>query len=307
MFRRRRLWGDVGTAVTSNAMSRFAFALRPKWIFGHLIVLALVVTFVNAGFWQLRRLDQRKAYNREVAANLSAPIEPVDRVLPIGSTFADVPHRLNHRVTATGHYLIDQEIVISGQASVEGVPGVWIVSPLQLADGRILLVNRGWLPSTGQITSPPANARPPSGSVKVTGLISQTQVADPGESPERDVKNQRSFLRIDVARLQRQFSSPLVPAFLQRTTQRPTDPGPQVPQPLPLPTLTNGPHLNYAMQWFSFTGIALIGYPLLLWMVARDRKRSNDRDDVPPEDLPEGAFIDDDGVVDLTGVDADRR
>lgn len=287
-------------------MARYSFALRPKWIFGHLIVLVLVVGFVNAGFWQLRRLDQRRAYNREVAANIAAPVEPVAKVLPAESTFADVPRRLDRRVSATGHYLVDQEMVIIGQASAAGVPGVWIVSPLRLDDGRVLLVNRGWLPSTGQITSPPADARPPTGRVTVRGLISETQVQAAGESPERDGAHQESFLRIDVARIQHQFDARLVPAFLQRTSQTPSDRGALVPQALPQPVLTDGPHLSYAFQWFSFTGVALVGYPLLLWMMGRDRGRNGPEGEDSPTDLPEGAFVDEDGVVDLTRVDADK-
>lgn len=288
-------------------MSRYSFALRPKWIFGHAIVLVLVVVFVNAGFWQLRRLAQRRTYNREVAANIAAPVDPVSNVLPVGSTFADVPARLDRRVSASGHYLVGQDVVIVGQASDASVPGVWIVSPLKLDDGRVLLVNRGWLPSTGQVTSPPLAARPPAGPVTVNGLISETQVQTAGQSPERKAAHQESFLRIDVARMQRQFDAPLVPAFLQRTSQNPADPGKLPPQNLPAPVLTDGPHLGYAFQWFSFTGLALIGYPLLLWIVARDRDRKGEAGDEPPIDLPEGAFVDEDGVVDLTGVDANRR
>ena len=126
-------------------------------------------------------------------------------------------------------------------------------------------------------------------------------------SPERKSAHQESFLRIDVARIQRQFGARLVPAFLQRTSQRPADAGKQSPQELPLPVLTDGPHLSYAFQWFSFTGVALVGYPLLLWLVARDRARKGAGGDAPPDDLPEGAFVDEDGVVDLTRVDADKR
>ena len=127
-------------------MSRFAFALRPKWILGHLIVLALVAMFVSAGFWQLRRLHQRRAFNAEVAANMAAPVAPLDEVLPVGSTFADVPSELDRRVRVTGRYLVDQEVVIIGQASADSIPGVWLVTPLETDDGRIVLVNRGWVP-----------------------------------------------------------------------------------------------------------------------------------------------------------------
>lgn len=283
-------------------MSRFAFARTPKWIFGHLIVLALVVGFVNAGLWQLRRLDQRRAFNASVEHNMARPVVPIQDVLGPRATFAEASTQLNRRVSVTGRYLADDEIVISGQAN-NSVPGVWAVSPVLLDDGRVVLVNRGWIPSTGTITKPLADARPPTGRVVVTGLVSETQTAIPGESPERSATRQSNFLRIDIARIQKQFGRRLVPAFVQRTSQVPTDAGKVVPVELPIPELDDGPHLSYAMQWFGFTLMALIGYPILLFSVARDRKRKGDTPS--DEDIPEGAFIDEDGVIDLTGIPSD--
>jgi cytochrome oxidase assembly protein ShyY1 len=282
-------------------VSRYAFALKPKWIFGHLLVLLLVVGFVNAGLWQIRRLHQRQDFNHQVVANLDAPVAPVDEVLPRTTDFADVPDLLNRRVTATGHYLIDDAVVINAQASPQGVPGVWIVTPLQLDDGRVLLVNRGWLPSTGPMTEPPADARPPSGKVTVTGLVAETQTPTDGESRDTTGAHQRSFLRIDIARIQKQFSEPLLPAFVIRQSQTPSDIGSRPPQNLDPPTLTNGPHLSYAIQWFGFTAVALIGYPFLLWFISRDKRDESD-EGPDPDDLPPGAFVDAEGVIDLTGV-----
>ena len=46
----------------------YRFLLRPLWILSHLFVLACVVAFVSLGLWQLRRLDERKAYNAQVRA-----------------------------------------------------------------------------------------------------------------------------------------------------------------------------------------------------------------------------------------------
>ncbi|HET8930964.1 MAG TPA: SURF1 family protein, partial [Acidimicrobiales bacterium] len=292
---------DGGRSLTG--VSRYAFALKPKWIFGHLLVLVLIIGFINAGLWQVRRLHERQAFNEQVVANMEAPIASVDGVLPPGSDRSDVGDVLNRRITASGHYLIDDEVVINAQASPDGVPGVWIVTPLQLDDGRVLLVNRGWLPSTGPMTEPPADARPPSGEVTVSGLVSQSQAAAEGESAETDKARQGSFLRIDVARIQRQFSETLVPAFLLRRAQTPPDAGTQKPQNLAPPELSNGPHLSYTLQWFGFTLVALIGYPMLLWMIGRDREKEGpNRDDAAADDLPPGAFVDADGILDLTGV-----
>ncbi|MBS1847221.1 MAG: SURF1 family protein [Actinobacteria bacterium] len=282
-------------------MSRYAFALKPKWILGHAIVIAMVIGFVSAGFWQISRLHQREAYNNHVVANMEAPIAPVGEVLPKDADFATTTRELNRRVTATGRYLADQDILITAQASPDSIPGVWIVSPLLLADGRVLLVNRGWLPSTGTITRPPADTRPPSGIVTVVGLVSETQTKSEGESPETNHAYQPTFLRIDVKRIQRQFTQPLLPAFLLRQAQKPADVGSGQPHNLAVPELSSGPHLSYAIQWFAFTLLALLGYPMLIWLIGRERQRTP-AGPIDPETLPEGAFVDEDGTIDMTAV-----
>ena len=52
----------------------YRFLLKPRWIAFHVLVLALMVTMVNLGFWQLRRLDERRAANREVSTRTAAAV-----------------------------------------------------------------------------------------------------------------------------------------------------------------------------------------------------------------------------------------
>src|SRR5690606_1234437 len=66
--RRRRSLGIVAGA---------RFLLRPLWLLSHLLVLALVVTMVNLGFWQLDRLDQRRDRNAVIEARQELPSVPV--------------------------------------------------------------------------------------------------------------------------------------------------------------------------------------------------------------------------------------
>lgn len=290
-------------------MSRYAFARRPKWIFGHFLVLLVVVSFVNLGFWQLRRLDQRRAFNAVVERNERAPVQPVGAVLSADATPAEVDSLLERRVRATGRYLVDAEVLITGQA-LNGQPGAWIVTPLKQADGSIVLVNRGWIYDNGGLSSVPPGARAPSGDVTVEGLITKTQTAEGLQRQATASGKLDSLARVDVARIARQLDGTVLPAFITRTSQSPADSGQIVPTTLPPPELSEGPHLNYAMQWFSFTLLTLVGYPLLLRKVAKDEERiasgQGPRTTPRPEDLPEGAFIDDDGVIDMTGV-ADRQ
>ena len=88
--------------------------------------------------------------------------------------------------------------------------------------------------------------------------------------------------RADVARIAKQLPYPIVPAYVQLQTQQPPQSGIQ-PRVLPEPVLDEGPHFSYAVQWFIFTTIALVGYPLILRRKARDTEREDD--DLDAEDL----------------------
>src|SRR6476646_4810149 len=105
-------------------MSRYRFALRPRWILSHLLVLVLVITMISLGFWQLRRLHERRTYNASVRANESQTAEPVEDVLHAGDP-ESVGHDLNfRRVSATGTYDTDNEIIVRAR-SLDETPGVW--------------------------------------------------------------------------------------------------------------------------------------------------------------------------------------
>ena len=70
----------------------YRFLLRPLWILSHLFVIGVVVLMVNLGFWQLRRLDERRTANAEVTSAMALPAEPLSALVPAGvaATHADV-------------------------------------------------------------------------------------------------------------------------------------------------------------------------------------------------------------------------
>lgn len=265
-------------------MEKYRFALRPKWIFGHVLVLVLAVTFINLGFWQLRRLHQRKAFNHLVEVNQSRPRVPVGRALPRGSDHSQAKRDQGRPVRARGRYENDRTLVIRGQ-SVNDVPGVWVVTPLVLDDGRAVLVNRGFYANNGAVTAPPSRTAGPAGTVTVDGTIQPTET--PGAFEHRDPTGRHDdYARMDLDRIADSVPQPLLPGWVLLTHQRPGDPGRHLTR-VPAPTLTEGPHLSYAIQWFSFTAIGLIGYPLLLARKARETQ-PDDEDGTSSEDLSTG-------------------
>ena len=242
-------------------MARYRFALRPKWILSHIFVLVMVVLFVIAGFWQLNRLQGKKDRNARVVAHKEMAIAPaVGLVKPddyVGAS--DLEFR---RVTATGTYLRDQEVLVRSR-SRESEPGSWILTPLKLSDGTALVVNRGWIPNSGEFESVPARFRAPSGTVAVTGLVRKTETRGHFGSVDPKAGTLHNLARADVARLDQQVPEHVLPFYLQLQSQDPpirfTD-----PKTVPAPELDEGPHLSYAIQWFAFTLGTLIFYPLIL-------------------------------------------
>src|SRR5690606_41799449 len=95
---------------------------------------------VNLGFWQLRRLDEKRDRNELIEARTEMPVVPVEELLPLGDDGAVGEARFR-RVTAEGTY-DDGGTVVVRNRSQEGVAGAWLVTPVELDDGTPLSVLR---------------------------------------------------------------------------------------------------------------------------------------------------------------------
>ncbi len=268
-------------------MSRYRFALRPRWILSHLFVLTLVSAMLWAGFWQLRRLDERQARNDRVRARSEQAAVPVQSLAEPGE-FGAAPGLEFRRVTATGRYLVDREVLVRSR-SFDGAPGSWVLTPLQVSDGLSVAVIRGWIPNPRLLDEVPDSYRAPEGPVTVTGLVRLTETRGSFGAADPPSGTLTDLARADVARLDAQVPGDLLPFTVQLLDQDPavtTDD----PTPVPTPALDEGPHLSYAVQWFIFSTIAVVGYPLILRRRAREVERepsAESLDGPDPDDVPE--------------------
>src|SRR5206468_5608826 len=141
-------------------------ALRPKWILSHVLILLLVVVMVNLGFWQLRRLDEKKTHNDGVRRNEAVAAAPIDTILHTTDSTSRGSELSFRRVTITGTYDTANEVIVRARSS-NSRPGVWTATPLRLPNGDAVLVVRGFLPTQGTPDAVPAGAEPPTGQVTV--------------------------------------------------------------------------------------------------------------------------------------------
>ncbi|MDQ3973874.1 MAG: SURF1 family protein, partial [Actinomycetota bacterium] len=158
--------------------------------------------------------------------------------------------------------------LLVGPRTRDGRPGYQLLTPLDTG-GRLLLVDRGWVPY--ELDRPPVGpAAPPDQPVRLSGIVHDSR-PPPRFGPQVPTQGEPDVVpRVDLPRLQPRFERPLYPVWLQLQEQVP----PQADLPLPTEPrkLDEGNHLSYAMQWFAFAAIALVGYALLLGKNAQEER-----------------------------------
>lgn len=249
---------------------RLGFLLTRRWI--ALLVVALVVaaTCIRLGIWQLDRLEQRRALNERVRTGLAADPVPFD-------TLPDTPDQAYRSVVATGTYDPEHEVLWYGRA-LDGQPGHHVLTPLVVGADRTgrgevaILVDRGWVPA--ELGTPPVEqAAPPAGPVTVMGFL--IPAGDGGDIViDRDPSGRPLTVRLpDPAALTGVVGYDLWPLAMQLQEQSPEQTG-ELPVTVPPPELDEGPHESYAVQWFIFATIALVGFAVLARREARDPGRA---------------------------------
>ncbi len=245
--------------------SRFSFLLRPKWIAFHLLVFGSIALMIWLAFWQLDRLDQRRAFNDLVSEQIDQPPAPLDELL---AEAADDPESIEWRQTiVTGQYLPDQ--ILWFNRSQDGMAGDNVLTALVTTSGATVVVNRGFVPLGGDVPDAPtvetellARVRIPQ--ERQRGELTDTTSADAAVTEVR---------RIDLGQLSAQLPGEVAPIYLDLIDAIPPI-GPDDPVPVPAPSLDEGPHLSYAAQWFIFATCVLIGWVLAVRRSIRSRQRA---------------------------------
>lgn len=238
--------------------------LRPRWLTAHFSVVVVGALFVFLGVWQLGRLEERQNDNAALSARFAEDPAPLTTLLSesAGSS-SEIEYR---RARAAGVFDADNEVLIRSQVYL-GSAGFHVITPLILANGDAVLVNRGWVPLSLE-TVPVAQAPPPAGQVSVEGWVRLSQER-PALGREDPPDGRLSTLnRIDIERIGNQVDYPLVPFYLIASGIQTTE----LPVPVDLPDFADeGPHLAYAIQWFGFAAVLFVGY----FFLARRRLSSS--------------------------------
>jgi len=225
--------------------------------------IALVIVFAIAcGFlswWQWSRNAERIAENRLIAVNWDRPAVPLGELLPTRVTWR---HDLEWReVVVTGTYLADEQLLVRNRVRNSN-PGFEVLVPLRLADGRIFVVDRGWLPIPPDADLPTVPAAP-RGEVTVVARLQQGEPQLPGRTSPRG-----QIASIDLGAIDRQVGGDAYTgAYGTMTSEDPA----AATRPIiePKPVADPGPFLSYAIQWIVFGILAFVG---LFWAYRREKR-----------------------------------
>jgi surfeit locus 1 family protein len=240
-------------------MTPFTFFNR-RWWWTTLLVIAGTLVCARLGIWQLDRLEQRRAFNAHYTTTIA---------LPTLDLTGDQPglDKMEYRaVTVTGEYDFENQAALRNQYHGDEY-GYQLLTPLKLADGTAVIVQRGWIPAEGNATPADWRKYDQPGKVTVSGILRLGQVKpEMGGIPDPPLAEGQTRLDfwniVNLERIGQQSPYKILPVFIQPNP----DPA-QTEPPYPFQPeieISEGPHMGYALQWFTFASILFFGYPFFV-------------------------------------------
>jgi len=223
-----------------------------RWLLALAVAALFALACLFLGRWQWHRHEAKTARAERIERHYfaSSPI-PLSRAIPRPDA-ALPPAQEWTLVTATGRYAAQHLLLVRNRPN-NGVFGYEVVVPLNLADGRSLLVDRGWIPNGRTAAEPSRAPDTPARDITVTGWLRRGEPSLGRHLP----RGQLASVNLTEARAQ--VAAPLCGAYLIRRSEA-GPPGERIehPQPLEQPDTGKGPHLAYALQWWLAAPVGLV-------------------------------------------------
>jgi len=254
----------------------YRFLLTPRWLGLAALTLVMAGVMVLLGNWQLDRYRTRSAINDRIDAAAEAAPAPLPAVLPAPTGTAGAPGPAPpataawSRVQISGRYDPSHEILARSR-TVAGRVGIEVVTPLVLADGSAVLVDRGWIPpAPGGAAAIPEVPPAPAGDVTVVGRVHLSE-SRPGPLDHRE--RFITVRRIAVPQLAAELPYPVYGAYVMLDSQTPA----ADPALVPVPSRRENAWQNggYVVQWWLLAGLTLVGY---VWLARREAREPSDFD-----------------------------
>ena len=219
--------------------------------------------------WQWNRLEARQLVNVQIQEQIDKEPVQITELIISTETSKTVSEDAQWRtVGMTGVWLQDKQVLVR-KKSLESDLGLWVVTPLQLSDGTIVMINRGWTAAANSAVDSPVIADVPAGTIEVLGRlrdVTERTKPAPTDLPEGQVD------RIVPAEI---VDSPetLTNAYVEMTASRPESRTSEI-RSLPAPEVTEGAHRSYAIQWIFFEIMTVIGWIILVRNEVKEQRKT---------------------------------
>ena len=247
-------------------MNGWSFAFSRKWAGYLALVTVFAIVCVCLGFWQIARRAEALHEIDLIETNWDHAPVPIDEALPTLRSYADGQKYLP--VTVSGTYLADEQRLVRNRPGDSG-PGFEVLTPLQLSDGTVFIVDRGWLPTGDSPEAPSSIPDAPTGPVTV---VARLKAGEPNIAGRTAPPGQVQTVELDD--MQKLVGQPAYTAAYGLMASE-TPASADRPQAAAKPALDEGPHLSYAFQWFVFALLAFIGFG---WAVRQEYRVVNSED-----------------------------
>jgi surfeit locus 1 family protein len=240
-----------------------------------LVIASIAAAFcVRLGVWQLQRLATRRSHNAVVSSRLG------ESPISVSAVPRDTGQRRYRRVRLAGTLDFSHELVLIDRVR-DGAPGVNLVTPMHPDSGvlgdTIVLVDRGWVYAADGMSVDDAQWQEPTHLTGAGYLVALTPGQGPANLSTSGHPNEYRWL--DRAAIAERLGLPVADylVVLQSGENPPAveDAGgtgaSRAPTRLPVPPLDEGPHLGYAIQWFSFAITIIVGTWYALFIAPRQR------------------------------------
>jgi surfeit locus 1 family protein len=235
---------------------------RWRWVIVTLAALATVLVTARLGLWQLDRAAQKIAL--QAAIDERARASELEGAAALAVPAADAMHRA---VRLQGEWIADRTVWLDNRQMKEGRPGFFVVTPLKLADGRAVLVQRGWAPRDPRDRARVPPLRTPAGVVEVHGRVAPP----PARLYEFDAAASGLIRQnLDLGAFGRETGLSLLPWSVLQSGKATPDDGLQ--RDWPPPETGVAKHQGYAFQWFGLSALVVILYVWFQFIQPRRRR-----------------------------------
>ncbi len=238
-----------------------------RWAGYVAFALAFAIACGFLANWQFSRNDEREKQLALVEANYDATPVPLDDLVPRDAAFD--PADQWRPVLLRGQYLEDERLLVRNRPH-GGTSAFEVLVPFLTDDGRILIVNRGWVPPGEDQPDPDTVPAAPEGEVTVVARLKPSEPLP--RSGRGAPAGQVPTIHLPlIASVIGEEAITVTDAYGQLVSEDPAPP--TAPSAFASPSDDPGPHLSYAIQWILF---AVMGFVFIWYMIRTERRHRRD-------------------------------